>query len=146
MQNGSDSGRSGEVPRDAGLVWSPSRGPWGGYLGSEARHQGLADQEQRVARPKSGRCETDNGSERDQHRDDPVRNSVVHGSSQGSEGLILGRLYRFLFGGIKGDAAKDDEVRAAYARVNKALEGLDQDVLTLMAETLKPTTALPLDD
>lgn len=145
MQNGSDRGRSGEIPRDAGLVWGPSRGPWGGYLGSEARYQGLADQEQRIARPKGGRCETNNGSERDQHRDHTICNSVIHGSSQGSEGLILGRLYRFLFGGIQGDTTKDVEVQEAYARLNRELDGLDQDVLTLMSETLK-NRALPLEE
>lgn len=50
--------------------------------------------------------------------------------------MILGRLYRFIFGGIFMVRDHDKEVREAQARVATALEGLDKDVLTLMQATL----------
>lgn len=50
--------------------------------------------------------------------------------------MILGRLYRMIFGGLPSYRNHDAKVRAAHKRVSEALEGLDQDVLILMHATL----------
>lgn len=51
--------------------------------------------------------------------------------------MILGRLYRLIFGGLSMGRNHDREVREAHDRVSKALDGLDRDVLILMRESLK---------
>ncbi len=50
--------------------------------------------------------------------------------------MILGRLYRLIFGGLPPSKDHDAKVRAAHRRVSAALEGLDKDVLTLMHAAL----------
>lgn len=54
--------------------------------------------------------------------------------------MILGRLYRLIFGGVAAVRDHDAEVQRAQKRVASALDGLDRDVLTLMkaALTAKP--------
>lgn len=61
----------------------------------------------------------------------------MDGVVQGTEGMILGRLYRLIFGGLAPGRNHDREVREAHDRVSRALDGLDRDVLVLMRESLK---------
>jgi hypothetical protein len=137
MQNGTSHSQSPRLPNDSrmGRHLNPDDG--GGDMGSTQGRKGPETAQQRLAGFEGRGCEGINGEDANDYRDHPKRYARVHGRSQGSEGLILGKLYRLIFGGIKGDVSKDLVVIAAYARVSRALEGLDQDVLTLMQATLR---------
>lgn len=105
-------------------------------MGPEERYQRLTSPQQHIARPSSvGRTNVDR-TNLDCDRDQPGSDSRVHRSDPAPQGVILGRLYRLIFGGTRYVKNHDAEVQAAQQRVSQALEGLDQDVLTLMHATM----------
>lgn len=105
-------------------------------MGPEERYQRLEDQEQRAAGSSGyGRPDLDR-ADLDRDRNESGGDSGLYRSDPAPEGVILGRLYRIIFGGVPYTKNHDAEVRAAYQRVSRALEGLDEDVLLLMQATL----------
>lgn len=105
-------------------------------MGPEERYQRLTHPEQYVARPARDRRPDVDRTDLDRDRDQSGGNPGVHRSDPAPQGVILGRLYRMIFGGMRYSKNHDAEVQAAQQRVNKALEGLDQDVLLLMQATM----------
>lgn len=124
------------IPSDSGVGWYYRVVDGHSDMGPEERYQRFTNPEQLVAgltrdrRPDSYRAHADGD------RNQPCSDSRVHRIDPAPQGVILGRLYRLIFGGLRYTKNHDAEVRAAQQRVNRALEGLDQDVLTLMQATM----------
>lgn len=107
-------------------------------MGPEERYQRSTDPEYGVAGPEGERRTGTDGADIDRDRDDAGSSASLDRDNQGTEGMILGRFYRLIFGGLAQGRNHEHEVREAHARVSRALDGLDHDVLVLMRESLKP--------
>lgn len=128
--------------QDRGIFTDPGLG---GYyhivdgrsdMGPEERYLQSTNPEYRSARsPGDGRPGADSAN-RDGNRDYKSRGARVYRSDPAPKGVILGRLYRLIFGGVMMVRDHDQEVRDAQNRVATALEGLDRDVLVLMKATM----------
>lgn len=138
--------KGSQFPINAGVGWYYNIRNGHSDMGPEERYQKFAGEEHVAAGPTgSGRTSTDREDGVDD-RDHPGGGSGVYRSAPEPEGLILGRLYRMIFGGPPAVRDHDAEVQQAAARVSQALENLDRDVLTLMSATLTSSVAGDDDD
>lgn len=135
--NGTGDDRGNSVPADAGMGGDSRLTFRDSDMGPATGHSVSAGSQRGTSEPSSAGHEGNAAKVYGGDRDYPLRSPKFHRSSAGPQGLILGRLYRILFGALP-DTGHDDIVRAAHRRVNAALEGLDRDVLTLMKVALEP--------
>lgn len=124
------------IPSDAGMGRYYCVVDGHSDMGPEKRYQRFTNPEQLAARLAGNRRANTNRTNSNSDRDQPGGNPGIHGSDPAPQGVILGRLYRLIFGGSRYTKNHDAEVQVAQQRVNKALEGLDEDVLILMQATM----------